>query len=665
MSMLPSRYFFWLALLLLSLPSRAQESVLVRWVPENSGTPSYILAILHNTEAARYPLSNVPYEVFPLVNTVAFEWLEESYETEQAKEIMQLREELNLKRYLERDDNIRYELFIINNLQENVEQYAGLMPFYTMQLFRDFLRGEGRTYQEELLYQYALEETKPVLSMLSMRNIAEYMATVPSEQQADVLSRFVNDQDLFATYEHDKAGLYRNQSLTELGLLVTGTEQPAWLQAMRTRVNRDLVAQMMELSAGQSVLYILDAERIGGPGGIVPLLLEEGAEVSDMPFTLSSDAEIEEYYTGTNELQADQFPEYLLDNLSDRSGYAVRNRIIKVDELQAGELPPAAITDPFGDGYDYLGTDTSFISEWFELRSNDAYFSIRMPEKTKWEETLTESINGNIKSVQAQVNHARSDLFYSIGYTIYPPNFDPGIRADFFDDFVYRSIRKINGQLVTQRIISDPEYVGREFVVSVDDSFYVRSQIILRGNILYQILCGGPDNKPYAPYAEEFIRSFRLDRGKATNWYTYLDQQISCQFPRQPLIQNQNYPTQYGQVQVKTFNTEDFDTQLSYFLSINQYPDGYPVKGSKSFYNGLISDAERQYFGRAVSVTKVRKGRNKGVEAVLQLNNGKVYRMHFFVVDKVLYQYLVGGTASAMESAGVDYFLDHFLISDQ
>lgn len=338
--MLPSRYFFWLALLLLSLPSRAQESVLVRWVPENSGTPSYILAILHNTEAARYPLSNVPYEVFPLVNTVAFEWLEESYETEQAKEIMQLREELNLKRYLERDDNIRYELFIINNLQENVEQYAGLMPFYTMQLFRDFLRGEGRTYQEELLYQYALEETKPVLSMLSMRNIAEYMATVPSEQQADVLSRFVNDQDLFATYEHDKAGLYRNQSLTELGLLVTGTEQPAWLQAMRTRVNRDLVAQMMELSAGQSVLYILDAERIGGPGGIVPLLLEEGAEVSDMPFTLSSDAEIEEYYTGTNELQADQFPDYLLDNLSDRSGYAVRNRIIKVDELQAGELPP-------------------------------------------------------------------------------------------------------------------------------------------------------------------------------------------------------------------------------------------------------------------------------------------------------------------------------------
>lgn len=663
--MLPSRYFFWLALLLLSLPSRAQESVLVRWVPENSGTPSYILAILHNTEAARYPLSNVPYEVFPLVNTVAFEWLEESYETEQAKEIMQLREELNLKRYLERDDNIRYELFIINNLQENVEQYAGLMPFYTMQLFRDFLRGEGRTYQEELLYQYALEETKPVLSMLSMRNIAEYMATVPSEQQADVLSRFVNDQDLFATYEHDKAGLYRNQSLTELGLLVTGTEQPAWLQAMRTRVNRDLVAQMMELSAGQSVLYILDAERIGGPGGIVPLLLEEGAEVSDMPFTLSSDAEIEEYYTGTNELQADQFPDYLLDNLSDRSGYAVRNRIIKVDELQAGELPPAAITDPFGDGYDYLGTDTSFISEWFELRSNDAYFSIRMPEKTKWEETLTESINGNIKSVQAQVNHARSDLFYSIGYTIYPPNFDPGIRADFFDDFVYRSIRKINGQLVTQRIISDPEYVGREFVVSVDDSFYVRSQIILRGNILYQILCGGPDNKPYAPYAEEFIRSFRPDRGKATNWYTYLDQQISCQFPRQPLIQNQNYPTQYGQVQVKTFNTEDFDTQLSYFLSINQYPDGYPVKGSKSFYNGLISDAERQYFGRAVSVTKVRKGRNKGVEAVLQLNNGKVYRMHFFVVDKVLYQYLVGGTASAMESAGVDYFLDHFLISDQ
>jgi hypothetical protein len=397
------------------------------------------------------------------------------------------------------------------------------------------------------------------------------------------------------------------------------------------------------------------------------MLRSANCQVVDMPFTLTSSTELEDFYTGggSDEPVIDAFPEELLAALQPDPSDDSRNRIILLNELEARDLPAQALMDPFGDRYDYLMSDTSFISDWYELRSNDAFFTIRMPEKTKWEETLTESINGPIRTNTANVNHARSDLFYSIGYTIYPPNFNLDQKAAFFDDFIYRSIRKMNGNLLAQRIISDPEYSGREFVVMVNDSFYVRSVIILRGNILYQLLNGGPDDKPYSTYAEEFLRSFRLDKGKSTNWFTQMEAMINCDFPRQPFIQNQSYNTQYGPLQVRTFNAEDFNDGLSYFLSINTYPPGYKFKSDKEFYAELIADAERQYFGRAITTTNVKKGKHKGKEVVLQLNNGKVYQMHFFIVDQVVYQYLVGGAATSLQSSNARYFLDHFVFIEE
>jgi uncharacterized protein YbaP (TraB family) len=667
-SALPVKQLFSILVLLgISCYSVAQQSVLIRWVPENSSTASYILGVLHHENSTSYSLSNVPDEVFPLVNSVAFEWLPETYELEQAFTVMQLREDKSLKKTYKREDNIRYELMILNTLQENVDKYAKVTPLFTMQVFREHFMGAGRSYQEQQLYQYALDNTKPVLSLLSQRQIAEQMFLMDFETQAEVLSAYVNNQESFQLFESDKWQLYKQQDISTLALAVAGVEHPAYLQTMRTGLNQILVEKMRFLSSNQSVLYVLDVERLGGEGGILSMLRSANAQVVDMPFTLTSSTELEDFYTGANtdDNYVDAFPEELLAALQPDPSDDSRNRIILMNELEAQHLPAKALMDPFGDRYDHLMSDTSFIHDWYELRSNDAFFTIKMPEKTKWEETLTESINGPIRTNTANVNHARSDLFYSIGYTIYPPNFNLDQKAAFFDDFIYRSIRKMNGSLLAQRIISHPEYSGREFVVMVNDSFYVRSVIILRGNILYQLLNGGPDDKPYSPYAEEFLRSFRLDKGKTTNWFSQVETAISCDFPRQPFIQNQSYNTQYGPLQVRTFNAEDFNDGLSYFLSINTYPPGYKFKSDKEFYAELISDAERQYFGRAVTTTNVKKGKHKGKEVVLQLNNGKVYQMHFFIVDQVVYQYLVGGAATSLQSSNARYFLDHFVFIEE
>lgn len=71
------------------------------------------------------------------------------------------------------------------------------------------------------------------------------------------------------------------------------------------------------------------------------------------------------------------------------------------------------------------------LNGWYKLQSTEANLKFRAPATNPWEETITETLNGQVKSSTVAMNHARSDLYYSAGYTIYPPNFDPGDKAIF------------------------------------------------------------------------------------------------------------------------------------------------------------------------------------------------------------------------------------------
>jgi uncharacterized protein YbaP (TraB family) len=656
---------FSLSVLLCPFTLQGQRSVLLSFTPEGATSASYILATFEHPRIGAYPISEVASGILPEVNTVAFEWLPESYEIEKEYGLMQMQEQQNLKRYYKREDNIRYELFILEKMGQEVEDYAMTYPLFTMELFRRKFLDQGRHYHRDQVFTAANDAIKPMLSMLSVQMLAEELKKISWENQADILSSYVNTFDAFQTARNNMLQLYTAQDLEGIASQMEKVEHPIFLSGYFSAVNSILASKMEQLARGQSVLFVVNAERLGGEYGILQMLTEGGARLEERNVRIQqavediTDIPDQTDQTGGKDIQPDGFPEELLvaDTGSDTNP---EEWVVKWSEEKRSGSNRSPASDPFFDRYDHLAADTAFLSEWYELRSNDAFFSIMMPEKTTWESSTTNSINGPIKTVTASANHARSDLFYSIGYTIYPPNFDPEYRAPFFDDFVNRSARKWKGNVIDQRVLSHPEYTGRSFVVSVNDSFYVRSDLILKGNVLYQLLCGGPGDRLYTSYSGEFFRSFRLDEGKSGNWFLHEDPAFTCFFPRQPLIDRQTINTQYGPLRLTTYNADDFENGLSYFVSTNVYPSGYKLKKESAFYKDLIADAERQYFGRAVSVEKIKKGKFTGREVVLNLNDGNVYRMHFFIDNNAVYQYLVGGSSSAIQSANVDFFLDEF-----
>ena len=169
-----------IALLLTGFHLRGQQSLLLEYTPAGSSNSSYIFGILDNAGSPDVPVSTALNAVMKEVNTVAFEWLPERYELEQEAGLLQINStENNLKRYLKRDDNIRYELFILDKLQEEVADYANFTPLYTMQLFRNAFLAGSRDFHRDEVFDSARKNIKPVLSMLNIRQLTSLMMAVP------------------------------------------------------------------------------------------------------------------------------------------------------------------------------------------------------------------------------------------------------------------------------------------------------------------------------------------------------------------------------------------------------------------------------------------------------------------------------------------------------
>ncbi|MBK7108001.1 MAG: hypothetical protein IPH61_02305 [Bacteroidetes bacterium] len=189
----------------------------------------------------------------------------------------------------------------------------------------------------------------------------------------------------------------------------------------------------------------------------------------------------------------------------------------------------------------------------------------------------------------------------------------------------------------------------------------MRSKIVLKGNVLYQFLTGGPNDNIYSAYSTAFFNSISIEGGKIGNWIVVNNNFFSCELPAQPLIQKQTYNTQYGPLEVQTFNSQDYGDDIAYFISVNAYPPGYNFKNTKDFYEDLIANAERQYVGRAIKTETIKKNGIKGRYVELQLTNQKIYKMYIFFNHNIVYQYLAGGTPTAMQSLNPQYFFDHFV----
>ncbi|MFN3939834.1 MAG: TraB/GumN family protein, partial [Chitinophagales bacterium] len=297
-------------LILIVSAGSAQQSLLIQITSPEGGKPSYIFTANNNALVTQYDFETILSHAANNVNAIAFEWLPENYELDKILEVMKNEEDKTLLKYYKREDNIRYELMIINKLQEDVEKYWNLQPLYTMQAFRNKDYADGFNYQQDILREVALRQTKPVISLMNLRTIREQMRMIDFETQAAILNNYVNKEATFKVYEDEKWRFYEKQNLEGFYKAMSEIEHPVYLETIITRRASLIVDKIQALSAQQSTLYFLDASIVGGYNGVLQKLKGMNFVIEDIPVVLAkrvNGADIDLEFTETQ--QTDAFPE--------------------------------------------------------------------------------------------------------------------------------------------------------------------------------------------------------------------------------------------------------------------------------------------------------------------------------------------------------------------
>ncbi len=653
-------------LLFVSDIAAGQQSLLWKVTPPDSKISSYIFCSSDLSGVELYDVATPVSAVMNTVNTVAFFNVPDETELQNIPVFMKSDGENTLKGFYKREDRIRFELMVSDKLKVTPENYYTTKPLYIMQLFREVDHQGGQGYQQTILLNTAMKTGKPTLSLLTMRQIGATMDDMDFQTQAGVLSNYVNNAETFIDADKRKFQAYIKQNTGEYASILYATEQPAFISTMLNNINELLIQKIEPLSTQQSVLYVLNTDLVCGDYGILKKLENNG-------YTVTAESISYKVYPGQKEnnpateiknntgtaTYPDEFPEVKL--MPSNSGYLNPEeiKVININDVKSASKKYIAYTDPFNDMFDLASADTLFLDYWYELKGTNANFTVMVPVKSDWEESETPwSDGGIIKKFIYQTNHAKSDLFYSVGYTVYPPTFVQNDKNNFFDQFITQTRDQLNGDIIAQRIISKPGYTGREFTAAVGDSFFVRSQFILQDNILFQLLVGGPGDNPFSAYAEAYLHSFELSSNTMVNWHLFEQSGFKCFLPTPPSKSSKQYTLPTGPMTVQTFVSDDYKDNVAYMVTVSAYPPGHKFGNTKSFFDDLIANAERQFIGKAYTIEKVTRNGIEGRYVEMQLMNKKMYRIYFFFDGGSVYQFVAGGDPSVMLSMNVNQFFD-------
>ncbi len=661
---------------LLAFSAGAQESLLWKVVSPDGKFTSFVLASTELPGIENYDIATGASQVMNNVNTVAFFNVPDPTEIQNIPVFMKNSGDNTLKGYYKREDRIRFELMVTEKLNASVENYYTFKPLYLLQLLKEKDHGAGVDFQQTILQDIALQQTKPTLSMLTIRQIAGVMDEMDFNTQATVLSSYINGIQTYIDADAEKFNAYVQQSTSEYAKVVNSAEQSAYIYIMINNVNELLLKKVDALSTQQSVLYILDADLVAGEAGLLKKLKNKGYAVSPEPFNLKLYSGDNKPTIGNNNSNTanisntipDDFPElYVMPTMS---GYLDPESIKVVNIKATGgiETNYKAYEDSFGDFFDMAAADTLFLEGWYDLKGTDANFKVKVPLKSEWIKTETPwSDGGVIKTFNYSNNHAKSDLFYSVGYTVYPPTFSQKNKNDFFEQFIKSTQDQISGKIIAQRIISNPSFTGREFTAVVGDSFFVRSQFLLQDNVLYQLLAGGPGNNPFEVYAEAFLNSFSTASNVLVNWHFFEQPSFNCYLPTPPSKQNKTYTLPSGPLTVQTFTASDYKELIDYSLIVSTYPPGHKFGNKNAFFEDLIASAEKQYIGKAYKIEKVENNKVEGRYIEMLLMNKKTYRIYIYFDGNSVYQFVAGGDAQVLVSNNVNRFIQsiHFLNAEE
>ena len=150
-------------------------------------------------------------------------------------------------------------------------------------------------------------------------------------------------------------------------------------------------------------------------------------------------------------------------------------------------------------------------SGWERFVSNDNQFAILFPTKPNRESDIVNTPYGKVELIQYMSK--TGDVLYAVAYGDYP------IKAlteknpeQLLDNARNGFVENVQGNLLSEIVISKGNYLGREIAVKVKPDTIMTVQIVLKENRLYQVIVVTNSDKLFTSQRKEFFESFEILR---------------------------------------------------------------------------------------------------------------------------------------------------------
>lgn len=130
-----------------------------------------------------------------------------------------------------------------------------------------------------------------------------------------------------------------------------------------------------------------------------------------------------------------------------------------------------------------------------------------------------------------------------------------------------------------------------------------------------------------------------------TGWYTYQNQEIRIDFPKEPKITSQSVPTAVGDIEMKIASfdgSKEGDINLAYVLISSIYPDSVVNSSKKEklpgFFRSSIDGAVKNVNGKLISEKEIVLDGFPGRELKVDYGNGlAIISMRIYLVQNRAY----------------------------
>jgi hypothetical protein len=127
-------------------------------------------------------------------------------------------------------------------------------------------------------------------------------------------------------------------------------------------------------------------------------------------------------------------------------------------------------------------------------------------------------IRGQIVNTEARVFVVRNEVaIYAVMFTDFPDVEEPAVLKNAFDNGRDRALTESKLQLISEKDISKPGLMGREYVMD-DGAFVIRNRVYYNKGRLYETIFAGPGLNGmsaglvqyYDGLAAKFFNSFKI-----------------------------------------------------------------------------------------------------------------------------------------------------------